>query len=106
MTRDEGSADGDQDAAPRVRHDAAGSRYELLAADRVVCEAEYRDAGSVRSFTHTLTQPELRGRGYADALVRAALDDTRAAGCTVVPVCWFVRDFIDAHPDYRDLLAG
>ncbi len=91
--------------APVVRHDPHGARYELLVDAAVVCQADYRDAGGVRTFTHTLTDPAHRGQGHAATLVRAALDDTRAAALTVVPACWYVRDFIELHPDYRDLLA-
>jgi predicted GNAT family acetyltransferase len=89
-----------------VRHDASAARYELTVDGHVVCEADYHDAAGVRSFTHTMTDPARRGRGYAVTLVRAALDDTRAAGLTVIPACWFVRAFIDANAHYQDLLAA
>ena len=89
-----------------VRHDEQRHRYELVVSDQVVCEADYDDAGGVRSFTHTLTAPAARGRGYAARLVEHALDDTRSAGLTVIPACWFVAEFIAAHPAYEDLLAS
>jgi hypothetical protein len=36
--------------------------------------------------------------------VRAALDDVRSRGGTVVPLCPFVRGWIERHPEYRDLV--
>jgi len=58
----------------------------------------------VITFTHTATQPELRGNGLAGRVVRQALDDARAASLRVVPKCWYVAQFIDRHPEYRDIL--
>jgi predicted GNAT family acetyltransferase len=49
--------------------------------------------------------PELRGRGIAEQLVRAALADARTAGNKVVPACSYVAKFIERHHEYQDLLA-
>jgi predicted GNAT family acetyltransferase len=38
--------------------------------------------------------------------VRAALDDVRAKGGSVVPKCSFVRGWIERHPDYADLVTS
>jgi uncharacterized protein len=56
-------------------------------------------------FTHTLVPPELRGRGIAEHLVRAALAEARTQGRQVVPACSYVAKFIERHAEYRDLLA-
>ena len=45
------------------------------------------------------------GQGVGAALVRHALDDARAHGWRVVPVCPFVRAYLARHGEYRDLLA-
>jgi hypothetical protein len=37
-------------------------------------------------------------------LVRKALDAVGAEGRSVLPVCPFVRDFIERHPVYLDLV--
>lgn len=68
---------------------------------------EYQRAGDVVAFTHTEVEPEFEGRGVASALVREALDDVRAKGkCKVVPVCPYVKVWIQRHPDYHDLVHG
>jgi uncharacterized protein len=81
-------------------------RYELLLDGTVVSYADYVDDGHQVTFPHTATAPEFRGRGLAAQLVRAALDDARAIGRTVVPACWFVAEFIDEHTEYADLVRS
>jgi uncharacterized protein len=88
-----------------VRRNAERSRYELLVGGEVVGVADYHVDGGTWTFPHTVIAPERRGQGLGAELVRAALDDVRRAGGTVVPTCWYVAEFIDAHPDYADLLA-
>jgi uncharacterized protein len=88
-----------------VRRNAERSRYELLVDGEVVGVADYHVDGGTWTFPHTVIAPERRGQGLGAVLVEAALDDVRRAGGTVVPTCWYVAEFIDAHPDYADLLA-
>jgi len=88
-----------------VQHDeTAGKYYALIDGREAVCE--YRPAGDkTLNFWHTYVPPELRGRGVADDLVRHALDDVLERGLRVIPSCWFVRAYIDRHPEYQALLA-
>jgi predicted GNAT family acetyltransferase len=34
------------------------------------------------------------------------LDDVRASGRRVIATCWYVADFLEANPAYRDLRAA
>ncbi len=88
-----------------VRRNAERSRYELVRDGAVVAIADFIERGDVVVFPHTEVLPELRGRGLGAILVRRALDDVRAAGRRIVPACWFVADFVEANPDYADLVA-
>jgi predicted GNAT family acetyltransferase len=90
---------------PIVRHDTAAQRFEIVLGDHRAGVDYVIDGGSV-IFTHTFVPPELRGRGVAEILVRAALDWARQERKRVVPACSYVAKFIERHPDYRDLLAG
>ena len=47
----------------------------------------YREAAGHVTLIHTEVPPELRGRGIADALARAALDDARQRGLPLRPLC-------------------
>jgi uncharacterized protein len=87
------------------RHDDR-DRYELVLDGTVVSYADFHDDGDKVTFPHTVTVPRYQGRGFAATVVRAALDDMRAADRTVVPTCWFVAQFIDENPEYRVLLAS
>ncbi len=90
--------------AGSVRSVPESSRYELVADGDVIGIAEYRAGPGYVVMHHTRTEPEHRGRGVAEQLVGAALDDLRARSLRVVPTCWYVAQFIDDHPTYRDLL--
>jgi len=87
-----------------VTHRPESSRYEAIVdGHRSVCE--YAFEGTRMIFTHTFVPPELRGRGVAELLVRAALADARTAGRRVVPACSYVAKFIERHHEYQDLVA-
>ena len=90
-----------------LEHDTSAHRYRLTDDGRTISLADYRPVGdgTTLMFHHTLTVPEHRGNGHAAELVARALDDVRASGRRVVPSCWFVRQFIDEHAEYADLLA-
>ena len=61
--------------------------------------------GGLVIFTHTFVPPELRGRGIAEGLVRAALKDVRLQGRRVVSQCSYVAAFIGRHPEFKPLVA-
>jgi predicted GNAT family acetyltransferase len=92
--------------ATEVRDNPERSRYELFIDGEVVGIADYSLEGDVAVFPHTEIEARLRGQGLGAVLVRGALDDARARGFTVVPQCWYVAQFIEQHPTYRDLLAA
>jgi len=89
-----------------VRNNEAASRYEILVDGQLAGIADYVVRGDVVVLPHTEIDPSRRGTGLGAVLVRHALDDLRATGRTVVPSCWYVAQFIDENPDYRDLLAA
>ena len=89
---------------PAVHHNAAENRYEITIEGHLAV-AEYVMEDDRQVFTHTLVPPELRGRGLAEALVRTALNDARAAGRRVVPQCSYVERFIQRNKEYQSLLA-
>ena len=58
------------------------------------------------SFVHTETEPEYEGRGLGSHLAAAVLDDARARGLSVTPICPFIASWIKRHPEYADLVAA
>ena len=91
--------------AVAITNEPDRSRYELRVDGELIGIADYvvRDGRVV--FPHTEILPTHRGRGFAALLVRHALDDVRRSGRPVVASCWYVADFINEHPEYRDLVA-
>jgi predicted GNAT family acetyltransferase len=88
-----------------VTRDDERSRYELTVDGVAVGFADFVIEGDRVVVPHTVIDPARRGQGLAAVLVGAALDDIRSSGRTVVPTCWYVAEFIEAHHAYRDLLA-
>lgn len=88
-----------------VVHDAGGTRF-VLSADGHTAELRYRMERPDRvNLAHTYTPPELRGRGIAGTLTRAALEWARESGLTVHPGCPYVAAYLERHPEYQELLA-
>ena len=89
-----------------VRDVPAESRYEVLVDGRLAGFAQYRLDGKRITMYHTEVEPEYEGRGLADELARAALDDVRRRGFVLLPICPFIAAYIRLHPgDYLDLVA-
>ncbi len=55
-------------------------------------------------FTHTGVPPALEGRGIGSALAKTGLEYARANNLEVVPLCSFVRGYIERKPEYQDLV--
>nr|WP_245717372.1 GNAT family N-acetyltransferase [Nocardia jejuensis] len=64
----------------------------------------YVDHGNQRIFFHTEVDDRFAGRGLAGRLIGAALQQTRAAGKRIVPICPFVAGYLQKHHDYDDIV--
>ena len=81
------------------------SRYALLHDGELVSVLDYRDDGRTVALTRAFTIPTFRGKGYAAKVVEGAVADLEARGDRLVdPVCWYVADWFDAHPEHASLL--
>ncbi|MDO9411461.1 MAG: GNAT family N-acetyltransferase [Pseudolabrys sp.] len=86
-----------------VRDNPDRNRFEL-ATPAGTAFASYRRDDYTVSIMHTEVPRALEGRGVGSKLVAGTLDHIRAEGRKVVPLCSFVRYFINTHPDYADLV--
>lgn len=48
---------------------------------------------------HTSTPDSMRGMGVAKALVERLIEDARAAGQTIIPLCPFVKSYAQRNPE-------
>lgn len=87
-----------------VRNNIAEQRYEL-AVEGALAIAVYERRGDALAFTHTHVPRALEGKGIGSRLIRGALADVRAQDLKVLPLCSFVADYFDRHPNEQDLLA-
>src|SRR6478609_5227457 len=86
-------------------HEPDASRYTLFAGSELVSVLDYRDDGRSVAMTRAYTVPTFRGHGYAGELVERAVAELEKAGDrTIVPVCWYVADWFDAHPERAAIL--
>ena len=88
-----------------VRDNPDERRYELVVDGELVGELVYRLRDSAITLLHTEVSPSAEGHGLGSRLVAGALDDIRARGLRVVPVCPFVRAYLRRHPGSADLVA-
>jgi predicted GNAT family acetyltransferase len=89
-----------------VRDNPDALRYELVLDGDVVGEIRYRLRPNGRiSLVHTEVLPSYEGRGLAGELVAGALDDIRARGLYVVPICPYVQAYLGRHPEYEGFVA-
>ena len=91
--------------ASEFRNNHQQRRYELSIDDEVVGVADYDIEGDVVVFPHTEIERSRRGNGLGAQLVQYALDDVRATNRKVQPLCWYVAEFIEEHPEYADLTS-
>jgi predicted GNAT family acetyltransferase len=92
------------DEKPQVTDVEASHRFEAHIGSDLAGTAFYDRRGNRVVFTHTEVDPAFEGRGVGSALAEAALDQARARGEQVVPLCEFIAGYIERHPTYADLV--
>lgn len=88
-----------------IRDNTALSRFELEDNGVVVFMTYRLEDGGVISLDHTETPVAARGRGLASKLIEAVLAEIRRRGRKIVVRCPFVTEYLNKHPEQRDLLA-
>lgn len=83
----------------------SGGRY-LTTIEGHTAEMTYSKAGATRIIIdHTGVPDALRGKDAGQALVKRAVEDARAAGIKIIPLCPFAKAQIEKHPEWQDVLA-
>jgi predicted GNAT family acetyltransferase len=92
--------------AREFSHDAEQHRYSLRVDGAMASAVDYVVNDGTISFTHTFTDPKKRGQGLAGEIVTFAVDDVEATtDYRVVPMCWYVGQWFDRHPERAGLLT-
>jgi uncharacterized protein len=91
---------------PRVTDNPDERRYELWLGTTRAGLIEYLAEPDTVLLVHTEIDPAFAGQGLGERLVAGAIDDLRARGLKLVPLCPFVRAYLRRHPDQADLVVG
>lgn len=90
-----------------ITHNLENERYEARIDGELVGFAAYRASPRQVIFTHTEVFPDWQGQGVASALARAALEDIQSDGQRrVVPLCPYIKGWIDRHREFQPLVSG
>jgi len=87
-----------------VRDHPAALEYEVTVDGEPAGTLRYTLDGDVVTLVHTEVEPKYEGHGVGAELVRGALEDLRARGKKVRPVCEYVLTYLERHDEYRDLI--
>lgn len=87
-----------------VSRETHPDRFQIAEDGQVAGFAQFIDHDGQRIFFHTEIGEAFGGRGLAGIVVREALDATRTDGLRIVPVCPYVKKFVQTHHDWDDIL--
>lgn len=90
---------------PAVAHHPTLRKFSAIVEGEEAHLLYYPAGEGVLDYASTFVPERLRGRGIASAVVRYALDYARQQGYRVIPSCWFVKRYMEHHPEQGDLRA-
>jgi predicted GNAT family acetyltransferase len=89
-----------------LTHEPDAHRYVLRIRGSLAATLDYRTNGNLISFTRTFTTPALRGQGLAGVVTEFAVNDVESTtALRIVPMCWYVGEWFDQHPERAALLS-
>jgi predicted GNAT family acetyltransferase len=81
------------------------ARYAMRIDGELVGVLDYSILGGAISLTRAFTVPARRGHGLAARLVEFAVNDIEEnTSLKVLPMCWYVADWFELHPERAGLL--
>ncbi|MFG2099949.1 GNAT family N-acetyltransferase [Micromonospora echinaurantiaca] len=87
-----------------ITNNSARGIYEATIGGRTAAGLVYNEVGSRVILLATSVIPEFRGKGVAARLIGGVLDELRMQGKTATVTCPFATAFVNAHPEYADVL--
>jgi predicted GNAT family acetyltransferase len=85
-----------------VTHNEAKGQFEI-ALENNTAFLQYRRTSDHLSLIHTEVPEAMRGKGLGKQLVRAALDYAHFNQLKVIPVCPFVKAYLQKHKEAQTL---
>lgn len=94
-----------RDAANTKEVRQEGSLFVIRVDGEAAGFAEFVESDGVRNFNHTVVDPQFRGQGLSEPLIKQALDSSIADDFKIVPTCSAVERFIAKNPEYKGSIA-
>ena len=94
----------DNQPAVEVVDHPLGGHIDAVVDGATAGSAHYRIVEGRVVVTHTEVKDAFEGKGVGTAIARSLLDQIRANGQQVVPLCPFISGYIERHPEYEDLV--
>ena len=91
---------------PEITDNASKSQYEIYVDDELAGFMTYTLQDDTFIAIHTEIDDAYEGQGLGSQLVKRVLTDLRDAGLALKPSCPFVRDYIERHREYADLVKA
>src|SRR4030081_2813269 len=92
--------------AKEFTHEPDANRYAVHVDGELAGVLDYSVLGSAISMRRAYTAPHFRGHGLAAELVAFGVDDVEAnTGYRIVPMCWYVAEWFEKHPERSDRLS-
>ena len=88
----------------RIENNTEEARYEAFAGSEQAGFTTYHAQPGLITLLHTEIDPAFEGQGIGSRFVAEILDDARRRELHVLPICPFVRAFLQKNPDYADLI--
>lgn len=86
-----------------VRNNDSARRFEANI-ENSLAFVQYKLERNQMTLVHTEVPPELGGQGVGSKIVKAALDFAKDNGLRVLPECPFVKNYIERHDSYQDIV--
>jgi hypothetical protein len=86
-----------------IINDKQGSRFVMKVEGNEVYVLYTEDKETIDLYS-THTPSELRGQGLAAKVVSAAIEYAKEKKLMVIPSCWYVRKFLEKHPEYESIV--
>jgi predicted GNAT family acetyltransferase len=86
-----------------VADNPALNRYELPV-QGLVAHVAYNLAPPNLMITEVVTPKALEGRGIASRMAAHVVEDARARGLLILPVCPFFAAWLKKHPEHADVV--
>lgn len=87
-----------------ILHDLKQQKFYAIV-EGLESHLEYIKTDSTMNIIHTFVPFELRGRGIAAEMTKAALNFSKANNLKIIPSCSYAEAFIQLHKEYGFLVA-